>query len=156
MRCAMRSLTLLFLIVSCMSLAEAAEKPPAAEDAAKLPWIGMSFRWEETGDTETRVIHVAAVTEGGPAADAGIRPGDVIVTVAKRPVGFGDALEFLLFLSDYRPGDKLAFEIIREGARHESIVLVGELPESAREGRERSLRHARERRSAAARERSDE
>ncbi|MGO9309435.1 MAG: S1C family serine protease [Spirochaetia bacterium] len=44
------------------------------------PWLGVS-----TAETEGRVV-VTMVTSGGPADQAGLRPGDIILAVAEQPV----------------------------------------------------------------------
>jgi S1-C subfamily serine protease len=44
------------------------------------PWLGLT-----TTETEGRVV-VTMVTPGGPAEQAGLRPGDVILTVGQKPV----------------------------------------------------------------------
>jgi S1-C subfamily serine protease len=45
------------------------------------PWLGLS-----TEETEGRVV-VTMVTPGGPAEKAGLREGDIILAVARQPVG---------------------------------------------------------------------
>jgi S1-C subfamily serine protease len=44
------------------------------------PWLGVS-----TAEIQSRVV-VTMVTPGGPSEQAGLRPGDVVLAVAQRPV----------------------------------------------------------------------
>ncbi|HEY0160507.1 MAG TPA: PDZ domain-containing protein [Thermoanaerobaculia bacterium] len=120
--------------------AGAAEKPP-------LPWLGMAFTWAES-EARSRGLHVRAVTPGGPAEKAGVRPGDLVVTVNGTPVDFGDELEFLLYLQKRAPGERLRLQLVREGRAVATIVTLGRLPDEARPKWERNLRMARERRAA--------
>jgi S1-C subfamily serine protease len=45
------------------------------------PWLGITSRESPEG------IVLGGVTEGGPAAQAGLRPGDRVVAVGEAPVG---------------------------------------------------------------------
>ncbi len=69
---------------------------------------------------------VDAVTADGPAADAGVRPGDVIVRAGGEPVG---AVEDVLAAIRRRsPGDELELGISRSGQRRTVGVRLGERP----------------------------
>jgi S1-C subfamily serine protease len=126
--------------------AEAASKP------APLPWLGIAFTWAES-DVRSRALHVRAVTPGGPAEKAGVRPGDLVTTVNGARVDFGDELEFLLYLQKRVAGERLRLKLVREGRPVDVIVTLGQLAEDARPKWERNLRMARERRAARERER---
>jgi predicted metalloprotease with PDZ domain len=96
-----------------------------------LPWLGMKFRWIK-GDDHRRIQHVERVTPNGPAARAGLRTGDLILTIAGRAVGFGDDLDYLLYLSDRKPGERLKLDIVREGRPLRLVIVVGTMPDAAR------------------------
>jgi serine protease Do len=65
---------------------------------------------EQLGLEETRGVVVSSVDPGGPAADAGIRRGDVIIEVDRREVNDSSALEAVLGDADDR-----ALMLIRRG-----------------------------------------
>lgn len=84
---------------------------------------------------------VQAVTRGGPAAAAGIRPGtsravfqdqpfetggDVITAVDRRPVREEEDLSRALV--GKRPGDRVAITLVRDGGRRVVRVTLGERP----------------------------
>jgi S1-C subfamily serine protease len=63
---------------------------------------------------------VADTAEGGPAAGAGLRPGDVILSVDGRPVSGSDALAAAV--EDRRPGQRVRIEF-RRGSRTRSLEV---------------------------------
>jgi S1-C subfamily serine protease len=70
-----------------------------------------------------RAIEVVAVEPGGPAAEAGIRPGDLIVAVGGRLLNGIDDLHRLLADSD--AGHHLALSVVRGGQELELHVDLG-------------------------------
>jgi serine protease Do len=66
----------------------------------------------EDGTTRQRLV-VDDVTPDGPAAAAGVKPGDVIVRLAERPVRNRFDLERALW--GYHPGDQVPAAIERQG-----------------------------------------
>ncbi|MDP2368936.1 trypsin-like peptidase domain-containing protein [Rhodoferax sp.] len=87
-------------------------------------WIGvepneLSAELAETFDVKARQgVIITGVLQNGPAARAGIRPGDVITRVAGRPVS--NVLELLSGVAALKPGTASAFDVIR---RDEQMVL---------------------------------
>jgi serine protease Do len=69
---------------------------------------------------------ITSVTPGGPAARAGIEQGDVVVSVAGRPVTPGETLAFLV--SQQPIGSSVPLELIRNGQRRTVSVRVMERP----------------------------
>jgi len=65
----------------------------------------------ETGPRQRVVL--AAVDSGAPAAGAGLKMGDEILTVAHRNVGNRFDVERALW--DKRPGEKVALQVLRQG-----------------------------------------
>ena len=67
---------------------------------------------------------VTEVTPGGPAADAGIRPEDVIIAVDGEPVN--DQVELTTRLARRQPGERVALTAIRDGETVRIPVRLGE------------------------------
>lgn len=68
------------------------------------------------------------ITPGGPAAKAGLQPGDVIVAFAGQPVHSMDDL--IVDIRSHRPGDKVQVTYLRDGARHTTTLVLGSAPSS--------------------------
>ena len=66
---------------------------------------------------------VGAVAPGGPAEKAGIRAGDLIVSINRRPVT--DSSGMSAGLAGAKPGDTLEFGIVRDGRQSVVRVVVG-------------------------------
>ena len=69
---------------------------------------------------------VSAVEEGGPAAKAGLKPGDVILAWNGAPVEESSALPVIV--ADTRPGETAKVRIWREGREQTVNVTVGRMP----------------------------
>ncbi|HEY3505088.1 MAG TPA: trypsin-like peptidase domain-containing protein [Actinocatenispora sp.] len=67
---------------------------------------------------------VVTVTGGGPAAKAGIKPGDVITAVGGTQVQ--DVAELTTALSAHKPGDTVEVTINRNGSEQKISVKLGE------------------------------
>jgi C-terminal processing protease CtpA/Prc len=117
----------------------------AAEPKKPLPWLGLSFTWSETS-AQTHMLHVRNVVRGGPAERAGVRTGDFVATINGERVDFGDELEFLLFLLERKPGERLRMTLIREGRELPAVVTLAPLAEESRSKWERNLEMARQKR----------
>ena len=74
----------------------------------------------------TTGVVVLAVVNPSPAADAGIQPGDIIVTVNGRDTPNADI--FSAVIHQTRPGDKIGLTLIRAGATQQASVTVAERP----------------------------
>ncbi|TQN49025.1 putative serine protease PepD [Humibacillus xanthopallidus] len=71
-------------------------------------------------------LYVSAVTPGGPAAQAGIRAGDIILTVDGQSATSVDQL--VLAALTRAEGDTVPFTISRGGARSDVTVTLGPAP----------------------------
>ncbi len=71
---------------------------------------------------------VTRVMEGSPAADAGLRPGDVIVAVGGEPVA--EAGDIPPRIGRLKPGSKVTLTLVREGERIREEVTLGALSEA--------------------------
>ena len=76
--------------------------------------------------TDEGVI-VQSVVRDGPADDAGLRPGDVIVRLDDQPVRTVE--EFLVELRDYAHGDEVSVEVVRDGGHRSFDARLAERPD---------------------------
>ena len=71
---------------------------------------------------------ITAVTSGGPAERAGLRPGDIIRSASGTPTPDTQALAGALAAA--HPGDRSSLSIVREMQNLTITVILGELPAS--------------------------
>jgi serine protease DegQ len=76
--------------------------------------------------TDEGVI-VQSLVRGGPADDAGMEAGDVIVGLAGQEVRSVE--DFLVELREHDPGEEVAVEVVRDGERQSFDVRLSERPE---------------------------
>jgi serine protease DegQ len=99
-------------------------------------WIGvepndLSPELAETfGVKATAGVIITGVLQNGPAAQAGIRPGDVIVDVAGKPVG--NVSELLTSVATLKPGTASAFSVLRRDDKLKIDVTPGVRPKPRR------------------------
>ncbi|AVS98198.1 2-alkenal reductase [Paracidovorax avenae] len=79
------------------------------------------------GVRATEGVIITGVLQDGPAARAGIRPGDVIVRVGDRPTDNVSAL--LSAVAALKPGEPAAFQLQRGDAQLELNVVPGTRPQ---------------------------
>ena len=95
-------------------------------------WIGvepndLSPELAETFDVKTQQgVIITGVLQDGPAARAGIRPGDVIVKIANQPVT--DVAQLLATVAALKPGTPAHFAIERKNQVLELDVTPGVRP----------------------------
>ncbi|MET9802217.1 trypsin-like peptidase domain-containing protein [Streptomyces sp. NPDC006368] len=94
---------------------------------ATHPVIGVSLDMKFSGDG-ARVGARAqdggpSVTPGGPAAKAGVRPGDVITKVDGQRVHSGE--ELIVKIRAHRPGDRLQLTLVRGGKEQTRTLTLG-------------------------------
>jgi predicted metalloprotease with PDZ domain len=70
-------------------------------------------------------VRIESVSPGGPAAEAGVRAGDVIVAIESKPVATGR--ELVRAMSSVEPGEKLRLGLRRDGKPLELTVEAREL-----------------------------
>jgi serine protease Do len=81
--------------------------PPATSSVGPA-WLGFFL-----GDAPDGGVQVVAVVDGGPAATAGLRQGDVLFSVNERPVP--DRRSFREVVGGLRPGETVVLEMFRDG-----------------------------------------
>ena len=69
---------------------------------------------------------VADVASGGPAADAGLRSGDVVTAIDGRSIGSSDAL--VSAVDAHKPGDQVTLTVRRSGNQSQIKVKLGTRP----------------------------
>jgi serine protease DegQ len=79
----------------------------------------------KSGEALQGVI-ITGVLQGAPAAKAGIVPGDIIVSIAGKPVR--NVSELLTQVSSIKPGNSVTFNIIRKEIPLELSVSAGTRP----------------------------
>ncbi|WP_037881265.1 S1C family serine protease [Streptomyces sp. NRRL F-5727] len=94
---------------------------------ATHPVIGVSLDMQFNGDGarvgEKGKDGTASVTPDGPAAKAGLRPGDVITKVDGQRVHNGE--ELIVKIRAHRPGDELVLTLTRDGRELTRTVTLG-------------------------------
>ncbi|MEO0312087.1 MAG: hypothetical protein RIQ89_1744 [Bacteroidota bacterium] len=96
--------------------------------AVQRGFIGVSIRdidsklANEKGISETKGVYVAGTSDGGAAAVAGIKEGDVILKVGDVAVNSTPALQEQV--GQYRPGDKINVTIDRNGTIMAKTVIL--------------------------------
>jgi len=95
-------------------------------------WIGvepndLSPELAETFEVKVREgVIITGVLQNGPAAKAGIKPGDVIISIGGASVG--DVAKLLSLVSGLKPGNSTHFVIDRKGQKTELDVTPGVRP----------------------------
>ena len=89
------------------------------------------FLVDETfGVKASEGVIITGVLQNGPAAQAGMRPGDVIAQVAGKPVR--NVSELLTAVAALKPGEKAPFEIQRGDGTVELQISPGVRPSPQR------------------------
>ena len=92
-------------------------------EAIKRAYLGISTTPGTGGVT------VAAVSSGGPAEAAGVKVGDVIVSVGGKAVADPD--DVAAAIQDRRPGESISLEVKRSGASQTLQAKLAERPANA-------------------------
>lgn len=68
---------------------------------------------KEMGIKETQGVYISDVTDGGAAAEAGIKKGDILIQAGGK--GVKKMSELLEVIGSRRPGDKMSVVVLRDG-----------------------------------------
>jgi C-terminal processing protease CtpA/Prc len=94
-------------------LAAEAGGPELRRLEMKLPGMRRAMLGVNLGGSEDGGVRVNNVSPGGPAAEAGVKPGDVIVAIKGNKVTTGR--ELVRVMESVEPGQKVALELSRDG-----------------------------------------
>ena len=94
-------------------------------------WLGALFSdlplsQQMDGSSSRRGIQVRDVTTGGPAWTAGIRAGDILLSLDG--VEIGDARALLLVISQRQPGSRVEFQVQRDSEVFETYATLIQQP----------------------------
>jgi len=109
--------------------------PDAADEADgdDRPWFGARVKEapqvlrDQLDFPEDEGVVVDVVAAKGPAAKAGIVPGDLLLRVDDQAVATPSELESVL--RDHEAGDSVGVELLRKGQRQEATVVLEERPD---------------------------
>jgi S1-C subfamily serine protease len=102
-------------------------------------WIGVEPQdlspelAESFGIPAGRGVIITGVLQNGPAAQAGVRPGDVITKVAGRPVA--NVAQLLSAVAALKPGEPAVFAVTRRAGEQSLNVTPGRRPLSSQAAR---------------------
>lgn len=100
------------------------------EQLERTGQVEHAFLGVQMGDAEGGGARVGGVTRGGPAAAAGIEPGDLITGFDGKAVD--DAASLAGMVNARKVGEKVSIELRRDGASKTVEVTLGKQPASAR------------------------
>ncbi|MFO7763909.1 MAG: trypsin-like peptidase domain-containing protein [Wenzhouxiangellaceae bacterium] len=78
------------------------------------------------GDDQPGGVQIAQIYRGGPAWQAGLRPGDILLSADGAPVG--SAREFTLSVAEEAPGTEVELVAMRNGQRFTTSVTLIQQP----------------------------
>ena len=89
-------------------------------------WLGVTVREEEESGRRSGGVGIAAVDKTGPAARAGLRPGDVITAINGQAVE--SARELIRTVAQTPPGSTVHLTVRRQSRQMDVSVAVGRRP----------------------------
>jgi S1-C subfamily serine protease len=97
----------------------------------RRPWLGIRYDLPSVSSLVRRLrrgagVMVEDVIPGSPAANAGIRPSDVVRQLGASRIRNADDL--FSFIERHEPGEKVEARLLRNGAETEVTLTLGEKP----------------------------
>jgi len=95
-------------------------------------WLGIEAQdltpqlAESLGFESTAGVLVAGVLRGGPAEQADIKPGDIVITIDFKPVS--SSRDSLNQIAGITPGNTITLGLIRQGEKLEIEAMISERP----------------------------
>jgi len=95
------------------------------------PYLGVSTAVDVQGRLPTnlnapRGATISEVTSGGPAQQAGLRAGDVVIQADEQQIrSFDDLLTYVAY---QKPGDQITLTVVRDEQQRQVKVTLGERP----------------------------
>ena len=95
-------------------------------------WLGIEAQdltpqlAESLGFESTAGVLVAGVLRGGPAEQADIKPGDIVITIDFKPVS--SSRDSLNQIAGMTPGNTITLGLIRQGEKLEIEAMISERP----------------------------
>jgi serine protease DegQ len=123
-----------------VSIARQVMEQIIAQGSVVRGWLGIEVQditpdlAESFGLRDTNGALIAGVLRAGPAARAGIRPGDVLVAVNDRPVN--DSSSLLNLIAGLPPGQPASLRLLRQQAELRLQVNVEKRPVMRQEARQ--------------------
>ena len=92
----------------------------------EMSWLGVWLIENEGGVGAV----VRRIEDGSPAQEAGFEQGDILLTLADKPMTSPSQVNFLL--RRMKPGTEVAFGLVRDGVQMEKTVQLGTQPKRRR------------------------
>jgi serine protease DegS len=97
-------------------------------------WLGIEVQEltpqlaESFGMSDTRGLIIAGIFRNGPAHQAGIQPGDIMIAINDKPIR--DRRTSMDQIAKYKPGDEISIDVIRNDQQLSLTVQIFERPRS--------------------------
>ena len=96
------------------------------------PYLGVLWEWvtpdvaEQNGLPATYGAYLSEVTAGSPAAEAGLRAGDLLTGIDGQ--AFDEDHPFLNRVLEHQPGDRVTLDTLRAGSSLQIEIVLGNRP----------------------------
>src|SRR5208283_4177280 len=107
------------MLCSVTTIAAAEEQPQQRDSGGQQSWLGIKIRTltaalaQQMGLKDDKGVLLVDVAEGGPAAKAGLKKGDVVVECEGVKISKASQLTFLVSVET--PGTQVPVKVIRDG-----------------------------------------
>ncbi len=94
----------------------------AQQGFANQAVLGVGVAQDQTGATTTNGATIGTVTPGGPAASAGLKPGDLVTKINDRQIDDGDSL--VAGVRAQNPGAQVTLTVQSQGAQPRQVPVT--------------------------------